>query len=852
MLDKLFCRLTIAAVSCLLPLFSFAGAPAWQQAAEWTDWVSEPLCDSLCGGHYEALQLQSRSTEGMLNLPISISSDEAHFALEGVSELSGDVAFRQGDRNLHADYLKIWRSPITGNWEQFVASGHIHYWSPGLNVFAEEATYDHCQREFLLEEATYHWYARHARGFAQSIRIDCDQLAHLHKANYTTCAPGQNTWLLSARDITLNPHSGRASVKHILFRLKDFPIFYFPYFNYPADNKRHSGFLFPTYGHSSNSGYEFSVPYYWNIAPNYDMTLTARWLSERGTEAQTKFRYLWPHGEGMFQWHILPDDKKYAAFKLEKLSAVPDGLTVLDPQIIALQTSSTRQAFNYRHHSNFGPNWVFNIEFGYVTDDNYFIDLGNDINTASIIYLPQQANLSYYGTHWTHYFNVEEYQVLQPFTKPINEEIYKRQPQWVFQATYPRALWCFSLGLNGEIVNFEHRPALITQESVTTGERYHLRPSVSLPLEENWYRFIPRAQLDWLYYSLSLGDDVAPNGIPTHPSRGIPLFDVDATLIFERAFKLGEHCFQQTLEPRMYYLYVPYHNQNDYPDFDSGVIVFSYSQLFRDNRFSGRDRVGDANQLSVSLTSRLLPDAGGQEFLRASIGQIFYFQDRRVSLCEQLGFVNNCYLYEDTSAPNATSKHSNLMTLVEAHPNHCFAAGAFWEWDSAHGQTDQAGLSFQYHPSHQKLINLNYYWLRDDLQQTNFQTGTTGNLHQADISILWPLTLHWEWIARWQYDITHRQNVETLGGIEYSGCCVALQLIGSRYREGTNFVTPQSYANAISVQIVFKGLSALGLNNPDSRLAKRIPGYVPLAQRQKWLTQPNRSLFPQQSEIPLY
>jgi len=847
---KLAYKLILALLS--LPISGFAGAPLWQQSAEWTDWISEPECDSLCGGHYEPLVAPiNYSGNALFDMPVSLSANESSFSFEGVSRLSGDVAFQQGDRNLRADTVSVWRSNTTGDWEQLVAEGHIHLWSPALNLLADRATYNHAEQEFLLEDATYHWYARHARGYAQSVRVDANSHVHLTKADYTTCAPDQDTWRLSARYLTLNPDSGRATVKDARFDVLGFPILYFPYFNYPADNQRHSGFLFPAYGSTSNSGTEFSVPYYWNIAPNYDMTITGRWLSERGAEAQTKFRYLFPHSEGVFQWNILPDDQKYAEFKQNELSSVREGFTVLDPQIRALTTSSTRQFVNYQHNSNIGKHLTFNILFGYVTDDNYFVDLSNDITTASIIYLPQQANLTYFGNHWTHYLNVEEYQVLEPFTKPINEEIYKRQPQWVFQAIYPNTFCHLTLGLNGEFVNFEHKPALITQQPVTTGERYHFRPSVSLPIEDSWYRLIPRAQVDWLLYDLSLGKNVVPQGIPTSPSRAIPMLDVDGTLIFERLLSINSQRFQQTLEPRAYYLYVPYKAQYNYPDFDSGVILFSYSQLFRDNRFSGRDRVGDANQVSVSLTSRLLPECGGQEFLNASIGQIFYFETRRVALCEQLGLQSNCYLYQDTSAPIATAKHSNLITQLQAYPVPTLSAGAFWEWDSAHAQTDQAGLAIQFHPEPQKIINLNYYWLRYDLQQLTRNNSIFGNLHQADISVLWPISLHWELISRWQYDISHRQNVEILAGVEYSGCCVALQLFGSRYREGTNFVLPQTYANALFVQIVFKGLSALGLNNPDGKLAQRIPGYVPLEERQKWLLQPNRSFFPA-NEVPLY
>ena len=188
-------------------------------------------------------------------MPVAFSADESHFALEGFSRLSGNVTFQQGDRNFRADEITVWRSPDTGDWEEFIAQGHIHYWSPGLSVFADRADYFHPDRKFTLENATYHWYDRHARGFAESICINADSIITLTQADYSTCAPGQSTWRLSARKIRFNPHSGRATVKHVRFDIADIPIFYFPYFNYPADNKRHSGFLFPTYGSSSNSGF---------------------------------------------------------------------------------------------------------------------------------------------------------------------------------------------------------------------------------------------------------------------------------------------------------------------------------------------------------------------------------------------------------------------------------------------------------------------------------------------------------------------------------------------------------------------------------------------------------------------
>lgn len=838
-----------------LLLFSHFGQAAPQNARhleELSDWIPEPASMSLCEGHYAPYILNHNAEpDNSWQLPMVLSANETELKLQGQSVLRGHVTLKQGNRYLHADEVLINRSLETQEWESLIAQGHVHYYAPGVNIWGQRAQYQQLERHFHIDNASYRWYDRHARGYADAIDIDKEANIHLFKANYTTCAPLSDTWLLSARELHLFPKKGRATAKNIRLDVNEFPIFYFPYFNYPIDKQRHSGFLFPSYGSTSNSGLQFTVPYYWNIAPNYDFHFAARWLSERGTEGQSKFRYLFPHSEGVIQWHFLPEDRKYRAFSQQNRNNPPGGLTFLDPRIIALQGNSNRSAFNYRHGTQWDKRWKFNVIFDYVSDDNYFVDLGNDIKTASTIHLPQQANLTYYGENWSHLFNIEEYQVLQPLSKPINEEIYKRQPQWVFQGIYPDQWQDLTLALNGEIVNFAHRRNIITQERVTTGDRYHLRPSVSWPLQESWYFFKPRMQMDWLHYSLSLGEDARGQDLPSQPSRTIPLYDIDAGLIYERPLHYKDYFFTQTLEPRIYYLFVPYRDQHFYPNFDSGVINFSYSQLFRDNRFSGRDRIGDANQISVSLTSRLVPQLGGQELIRASIGQIYYFEKRKVSLCEELGQENICHLFEDA---NAASHHSNVIGQAELHANPLWSGGLFWEWDSIHQETEQAAFNVQYHPSLQKIINMNYYWLRHDLAQTNFLTGDAGSLHQADISVFWPISLHWQFLSRWHYNLKQRQTIELLGGVEYSGCCLALQFIGSRYRQSGTYYLPQTYetyANGIFAQVVFKGLSAIPLHNPDGKLKQTIPGYIPLSERQNWLTKANQSLFPPE-EIPLY
>ncbi len=814
-----------------------------KEVEDTSDWIPLPASESLCEGYYAPYEedVPLTPSETSWELPMELSADESEFTFEGRSKFSGNVLLKQDNRSLHANEVFVERDPLTRNWERLTAQGNLYYTAPNMRFMGKRASYQHSKSLFELEDVSYRLYARHARGKAKDVIINHKAaIVDLHQTYFTTCAPTQDTWTLNATDIRLYPEKGRAVAKNAYLTLHDVPVFYFPYINYPIDNKRHSGLLFPNYGSTSNSGVEFTIPYYWNMAPNYDATLAVRWLSERGIEGQSKFRYLTENSQGALVMHFLPNDRKYAEFQQQNLQSPPGGLNSHDPRIVALEGSDSRFALNYRHTTQWDRLWQFNVIFDYVKDDNYFVDLGNDINTASTIQLPQQANLTYFGSNWTHFFNVEEYQVLEALAKPINEEIYKRQPQWAFSAVYPNQFNYFTLGTIGEAVNFAHQTNIITGLPVTTGQRYNLRPSISMPILTPWFFFTPRYQLDWLQYELVRSPIASADNLPPAPSRTIPLYDVDTGLIFERNFTMRNINFIQTFEPRLYYLYVPYRDQHQYPLFDTGIITFSYSQLFRDNRFSGRDRISDANQLSVSLMSRFIPAEGGQEWVRASVGQIFYFNDRHVSLCEDLGEGNACYLFE---SENATSPHSNLTAQAELHANSAWSGAVFWEWDSLSVETEQAAFNLQFHPNPTKIINLNYYWLRHDYAQTNVDTGTIGSLHEMDLSFLWPLTSHWQALSAWRYDIATHQTIELLGGLEYNGCCVALQFVASRYRQTGNYFYPEAFATTFFAQVVLKGLSGIGFNNPDSRLKNDIPGYISLEKRLKWMTTPRRKNY---------
>lgn len=790
---------------CLLSLLMVPGL-LFASSNTPDDWLSLPLSQSLCGGHYATCDtLRSPSSLGQQPMIFSADKIVSHV---GYTALQGEVHVEQQDNHFFADHMVL--KGDLQKWQSLTASGEIDYLAPGLRLFGTHAQYDFLSRQFQACDVSYRWYARCARGEASNVWVEKDKTLLLKEATYTTCAPYQETWCVAAKQLILSPHTGRALASHLYFSVAGIPIFYLPYCNYPIDNKRHTGFLQPHIANTNQSGIEILIPFYWNIAPPYDMTLSLRALSQRGLEAQTHFRYLSPLGYGEWQWHFLPHDKKYRAF--QEAQSKPLSLPPEDPRVVALGGGDNRYAFHYQHDFE-NAHWQWRVLFDRVSDDNYFVDLGESLATLSTLRLPQQATLSYWGTQWSHVFNIEEYQLLQPLSRPLTPTLYKRQPQWTFQYEQPSTDHGWAFGLSGEIVRFSH-----PDSEKPRGVRKHLRPSFQWPLSSKGFFLLPRVQWDWTMYTLTTPQNTL--------SRSLPLFDCAMGLHLERPLR----GYTQTLEPELYYLFVPFRNQDNYPLFDTSCFHPTYAQLFRDNRFTSYDRIGDANQLTLALTSRLLSPEG-QERSVFHIGKAFSFILPRVTL----------------DLPCPRSRRTPLITEWTFSPSSQWSFGTFLAWNTFKKHVEETALQCHYAPDPHRHVYGYYYWARQALFQTpDFPPRLfKGHLHQVDFSFLWPLNLRWEVLGRWHYDLSQKHLIELLGGVEYHACCVAFQVVVSRYRQSQEAFYPTPYATGCFLQVIFKGLTPLG--GKESLLRQKMPGYVPFKERyalKSMLPQRDCGIFP--------
>lgn len=790
-----------------------------------SDWT--PHTHGICKGQYAPLPYSATSSvnDPQSEPPLTIQSDQAQFVLEGRSEFKGNVELTYGGRYLASPGVYIDRDPHTQALRSLSAPSTVEARLPGIRIRGEDAFWSFEDKDLHLKNIQFRYYPRHLRGHAKQAEVNADQRLDLNEVAFTTCAPEQNTWALSAQSLRLDPKQARGQAKHIFLRAHGVPVAYFPYLDFPLNDARKTGFLYPDMGSTSQSGFELSIPFYWNIAPQYDVTFTPKFMSKRGIQFQNTFRYLHAHHWGDVQFNLIPHDSEYAHFKETTLSQPPVYLSAQDPRLTGINTSLTRWALSVHHSSQWTSQWSMGMQYDRVSDDNYFYDFGNDLKSASIYDLPQEIWVQYLGTHWEHHLRFHQYQTLHPLEGLLIDERYQRLPQWHIKGQL------FEWGplegvISGQWTRFKHRGDVLTHEPVTQGHRVSVRPSIALYLLKPWGYFKPRLQWDFLWYDLDLGPKDQYQDRPRHIARSAPIWDLKTGLNFRRRIKRAPH-LSQSLEPKLYYLKVPFRDQNMYPSFDSGLIQFSFSQMFRDNRFSGVDRLGDAHQLTLALSSRVVDERSGQERFRMSIGNIVYFKDRDVSLCDARFQRKSCQLLED---PKRNDHFSNIVAELYGQWDH-FNTQLFVDWDPQRQHMSQSSLNFQYIREDYPTVNLGYYWLRNDPVQTDFNLGTTHHLQQTDISLIWPINPRWQMLGHWQYDFIENRSINLLGGLEYNGCCFAIQILGARYLKANEQGRLKQYANGLFLSVQLKGLSTIGFRDGENKLMRAIPGYRYLKDR---------------------
>ncbi len=779
------------------------------------DWLSNPAAQTLCGGYYQ---------EPPLTLPLSpdlkLDADRGFFKPEGTSILEGHVKLRQDDRQIQADRAFVHRDPKRRKPLYCIeAFDHVRITEPGLRVDGTQAKLLVEEELQTVEQASYRLYPQHGRGQATHLSIHHKNLMRLHKASYSTCAPCENTWTLKARDLDLNKETGRGEAYHARLYVKDFPIMYLPYLNFPIDDRRQTGFLHPTMGSHSGSGLSLSAPFYWNIAPHYDATITPHFFRKRGAGLQAFTRYLQPHSQGELEGFWLPQDRAYQRFKTQKRLKHP-GVADNDPRLQALTQNNDRKALRLRHHISPNPHWQSNIQYQRVYDDNYLMDFGDTLDIASTTQLLQEADLLYQQPAWSLHTRLQQYQTLDPFEAPLNQAVYKRLPQITLhqQQEGPLGLrW----QMHADFTHFAHVPDPQTQLAFTTGNRLVLHPSLSLPLRKSWGQLTPKIQWNAVSYQLRPGPNNPAQG--PHPHLSLPILSVDSRLFFERALKLNQQSYRQSLEPRAYYVRVPFQQQQGLPNFDSAYNGFSSNQLYWDNRFTGLDRVGDTHQLTLGVGTGFFPNSTGIEQCHLSLGQIRYFQRRKVQITP---LTNTSPSPESEALKN---HHSALVGEARYQLHESWRARADVEWDSTHRRSNQTGLYVQYHPDPHEVLNLGYQFLRVNPFVINPQTGMPQSLRQTDASLAWPLNPRWRLLGRWHYDIDRKRSNDISMGIEQQGCCTAVRLMATRFLKPYDLNQPhlKPYTNAIFIQWIFKGLGTMGDNTLHHTLKRAIPDYQP-------------------------
>ncbi len=715
----------------------------------------------------------------------------------GDAEIHSDGQVIKGDR---IDY-----NPIN---HEIHATGNVRIEQANSIAEGSELRLKMDDREGEMTEPVFHSGGegeRKSRGSAKTLFFEGPTLERLKSARYTTCEDGRDDWFLRAGELEINHHTETATATNASIEFKGIPILYTPWVDFPFNNQRKSGFLAPTFGTTTRSGFEFMLPYYWNIAPDMDATVAPRYLGKRGLQLQGEYRYLSPSYNGTDVIELLPNDN---------------------------QTSSNRYYANLTHSHNFGNGWTGKVHYERVSDAQYFSDMSTSIVITSRVNLAQDANLRYDGADWHFLALAQQYQTLDTSFP------YQRLPQLALNGTeafgpVDASLWSefvrFDLGSKGQsyfnTVGGAGKFGGIDEK--VTGNRFTAYPSLSLPLTPTYGYVTPKFGVHFTKYDLNGTDYVLMDNNGLNPqlarygseTRTLPIFSLDAGLYFDRDMRVVKNNYTQTIEPRLYYVYIPDRNQDRIPIFDTGLSDINLATIFTENQFSGGDRVNDANQLTLGVTSRLIDQKTGVQRLAATVAERFYFSDQNVVMpvYDHYNVIRKGKVH--------TNLHSDLIAALNLNLVNHWYADAAWQYNTDLSRTIRSNISTRYQPEPGKVLNMAYRYNSDNLGQPGFE--------QIDVSTEWPIAQRWYGLGRINYSLRssnadatgtvrgdRRGLAELVAGLEYDAGCWQGRAVIHRMETAT--------ANAnysFFFQLELGGFSSIG-TSPLAVLQRNIPGYT--------------------------
>ncbi|GLS89158.1 LPS-assembly protein LptD [Psychromonas marina] len=693
---------------------------------------------------------------------LSVSGSKAKFIYQD------DVYLKQGDKNLSADKMTYFVDQ-----ERATAEGNVNFVNGELTLYSDDLETNLNNDQTTLNQADYQFHGQGGRGTADRIYDNGLDLYELNASSYTACPPEDTTWRLDATTLYIDNTEEMGSAYNAVLRVKDVPVFYFPYISYPLTDKRKTGLLFPSVEYANTNGFTYTQPLYINIAPNMDATITPTYMQNRGTKLAAEYRYLFDSGKGSLQGEYLGNDKI---------------------------RGYDRYLYHWDHNVSFGQGWNFNAKYNKVSDDYYFTDLDTEYGDRSDNQLLQTAKLSYRQESWNSELEVRDFQILGSGDTP-----HSVMPKLAFSAYRPIDWKSLQLDLYSEITQFGH-----DDEDVYTGTRIHIEPKLSLPLYYN--SMFVNTELKYMlsFYEQDLPDSNKESwysDLERTVTRNLPSFKINSGVNFERDFSFMGSNYRQTLVPQVQYLYVPYQNQSAIGTYDTTSLQQDYYGLFRDNRYSGYDRIADANQVTLGISSSFL-DNNGKEKMRFAIGQNYYIESSKVHL-------------PDSDNISETSRSSLVGEFDMNFKNNYFVHAGI-EWDTDNNQIKRANATLEKRWLYNTFAQVNYRYLGFS-EDNELAIDEDEVVNQLGAKANWSINSQWTAFASYYHDLEYNQTFESIIGVQYQSCCWAVGLtidehMLAYYGDLSDITSTRETEQSIKLNIELMGLGGVGFSSGDQGL----------------------------------
>ena len=729
---KKTCAMLVSAI--LMPTVAFAQETT--NSALNTASSAVPL--ELCSAEPIAFSSQSLMPKGH----VKVEANRTEIVENKVALFSGNVDITSDSATISAS-----QAQVNGNGKDLIAKGDVTYQDAQLKVESDSVSLRSEEERLEMKNTRYQLTGFVGQGAAQDILLDTDTGIVLKDVSFTTCPDGEEDWLLRASEISLEKGTVWGQAKHTRFYIADVPVFYLPYFAFPVSNERQTGLLFPELTSSSRTGVDYTQPFYWNIAPNYDMTISPRVMTRRGVQLNTEFRYLTDNSQGKAYVEYLPSDSD--------ISGNPD-----------------RYFYRLEHQGVIAEDWLLNVDFNGLSDNNYLLDLGSDYYSRADTHLYRSIGLSYYSQNLSVNMQIKDFEVLGD-----TADSYRALPE--LKMRYTTSLGDYvEFDLESEIAHFDNNSS-----TAPTATRYHIAPTVSLPVRAAWGEFVAETTLFQTVYQQ---DNVEGTNLEESVDRTLGQARLYGALYFERETSFFSNDMSMTLEPKVQYLYTSYEDQTAIGFYDSTPLLTDVEGLFRGQEFTGLDRISDNNQITLGVTTRTLDKNNREQFV-LSVGQIFYLEDNKVI------------------AATKNQDRSALAAEVDWRLNDRWFLHTDVQVTTETDKVDLSSVGVEYRKDDSRFVQLNHRYVRDLSGETIDQIG---------LSASWPLSENWHWVGRTYHDLERDRSVETYTGIQYESCCWAIRLVAqrslnNRYNEG-GLQNTDDFDSGISLQFIFKGIGSSG------------------------------------------